>query len=297
MKRIQLILVMCGAFVLQSCENAPISPVIGQLPSLRVNISVVDTYGNPVPGIRVSCWNKLRWISGLLPSAPDTLALTIPTSAIFLDMPTKGMVWMALYDMDGRIVLALCSDNTLWGPGQLRATFVTGDYRTPRVLKCRCIVRDASSNILYRDSVYSLCWQPYAERSILGWTSADGSLSSDDSLKFPNVLALPPLVYAAETGWDTLGTFSLSDTLIFALTDTSSHRSSLSRLSFRRGFMPICGLFGGRRSRPGKHTSLNDGHSQLARYVSTRQRKLDRSGDCIRTIPILTTDRGWMSAT
>ena len=77
---------------------------------------------------------------------------------------------------------------------------------------------------LYRDSVYTLCWRPYPELSILGYTSASGSFSTIDSLRFPNVLTLPPLIHTGESGSGTLGTFSLSDTLVFVLTDTASHR-------------------------------------------------------------------------
>jgi hypothetical protein len=139
-------------------------------------------------------------------------------------MPAKAKVWMALYDMDNRIVLALYSDQTLWGPGYLDASYVTGDYRPPWILKCRCIVQDSLSNILYRDSVYTLCWQPFPERSILGYTSVAGTFYTKDSLRFPNVLSVPPLVHTGSSGSDTLGLFSLSDTLVFVLTDTATHR-------------------------------------------------------------------------
>jgi hypothetical protein len=220
---------------LQSCRDDLTNSPQNQPPPFSLSISVVDATNSPVPNLRISSWSKLALIAGLLPVPPDTLPRTLASSTIMLDMPTRAKVWMALYDMDNRIVLALYSDNTLWGPGMLRTTFVTGEYRTPRVLKCRCIVQDSLSTVLYRDSIYSLCWQPYAERSILGWTSNTGTWSSRDSLTFPNVLTLPSLVHTGGTGWDTLGTFSLSDTLIFVLTDTSTHRQQFVEAVVRNG--------------------------------------------------------------
>lgn len=224
---VRVTLILYIIFLIQSCKedssSAP-NPLNSPVSSFSVNISIVDTNNNPVPHLRISCWNKLLLISGSLPTPSNTLPSTLASSKIKLNMPIKAKVWMALYDMDNRIVLALYSDNTLWGPGLLEAYYTTGGYRTPWVLKCRCIVKDSLSNILYSDSIYTLCWQPYAERSILGWTSTSGTLSTSDSLLFPNVLALPPLVYTGENGWDSLGTFLLSDTLIFALTDTASHQ-------------------------------------------------------------------------
>lgn len=151
-----------------SCKDNSTTPSIPSTNHFAVNISVVDTLNNPVPRLRISCWNKLSSISGTLPTASDSLPSTLASSKIRLNLAVKARVWMALYDMDGRIVLALFSDNTLWDPGLMGVDYVTGDYRPPRVLKCRCIVQDSLANILYRDSVYTLCWQPYAERSILG---------------------------------------------------------------------------------------------------------------------------------
>jgi hypothetical protein len=225
MKIISHVIMFIGALIIiQSCKDDAINPTVSSTPSFSVSIAVVDTNGNPVPRIRISCWNKLLPISGSLPAANDTLPRTPASSKIRLNMPAKARVWMALYNMDNRILLALYSDNTLWGPGILRADYVTGEYRPPWVLKCRCIARDSLSNVVYCDSVYTLCWQPYPERSILGYTSASGRFSTTDSLFFPNVFALPPLVHTGDSSSDALGTFALSDTLNFALTDTASHK-------------------------------------------------------------------------
>src|SRR5258706_7669895 len=182
-------------FLTISCRDSSTTPSAPSASQFAVIISVTDTLNQPIPHLRISCWNKLSAISGILPAPSNSLPSTLASSRISLSLATRAKVWMALYDMDDRIVLALFSDNTLVNPGLMEFYYVTGDYRPPRVLKCRCIVQDSLSSILYRDSVYTLCWQPYAERSILGWTSASGTYFTGDSLRLPNALSLPPLVH------------------------------------------------------------------------------------------------------
>lgn len=218
-----------------SCSETIVDPPPPPAPSFSVHIAVADTAGAPVPGIRISCWNKLARLSGELPAADSAPPPTLASSSVRLLMPAKGKVWMALYEMDANLLLALYSDNTLWGPGVLRSDFVTGSRTPPFVLKCLCIVEDSLSHVVYRDSVYTLCWQPYPERSILGYASPAGTFTTGDSLMFPHVLGLPPLVHTGAGAADTLGLFSLSDTLVFALTDTATMRQQFFERVVERG--------------------------------------------------------------
>jgi hypothetical protein len=116
-------------------------------------------------------------------------------------------------------------NNYVAQPGAYRASLIIAQQVPTRVYKCHLIAQDTTSGaILFKDSIYAVLWQPDASISILGWTGTNGTFETQDTLFFPNVMALPPLVRMGLNG-DSLGTFTIKDSVTITLTDTSTNRS------------------------------------------------------------------------
>ena len=78
---------------------------------------------------------------------------------------------------------------------------------------------------LFKDSIYITLLDNSPENSILGYTSKSGTFETTDSLSFPNILTLPPIVETNATGPAPIGVFSFSQSIVITLIDTVTSRS------------------------------------------------------------------------
>jgi len=125
--------------------------------------------------------------------------------------------------LDGRHVTSMLTDYIAL-PGFYRASLIIAHQVPTRVYKCRLVAQDTTSgSTLFKDSIYAVLSQRDASISILGWTGINGAFETQDSLFFPNVVSLPPLVRTDLNG-NRLGTFSITDSVTITLSDTSAHR-------------------------------------------------------------------------
>jgi len=189
-----------------------------------VKISVKNSNGNPVAGLRISSWNHLS-----LPVSLNNKSIISnfnplkSTATIHFALPIKSFAELLVFETNGTLI------DTLWKqqlqPGLYSCSWSINNQKPTRVYKYRLTAKDGGGAYLFRDSSYAVLWQPDADISILGWTDQNGSFETKDKLLFPNVIDLPPLIYTNVNGPDSLGIFSIRDTVTIVLSDTATHQS------------------------------------------------------------------------
>ena len=219
-----------------SCNQGGVGPSDLGGQNFSLTITVVNGSGNPVEGLVVSAWNHMAVGQSInsywrLPSFQRTMAVSI----IAFEIPVVSHVFLGAYDLNGRLVSTIV-DLPAAVAGRYSAQFrINGSHGT-EVFKCRMVATDTSTGrALYTDSIYAVLWQDDYVLSSLGSTSSDGTFRSNDSLRFPNVLSLPPLVMTNSFGPTPLGTFQISDSVTVVLTDTTARRTESYLCSIKRG--------------------------------------------------------------
>lgn len=189
-----------------------------------LTITVRDTSGHPVPGLRVSAWNKLDGLN--YPPLPKG-SRTTSTSSVMFALPRASRVHLSVVNLDGSAVATL-SDGDLREAGVHMYQWTIDTTLPTRVYKCLFLARaDTIGNpLVFRDSIYVvLMLAPDITTSVLGWTSgAAGSFETDDPLFFPNVFPLPWLRHTMEDP-TVIDSFRISDSVRITLTDTLRHIS------------------------------------------------------------------------
>ncbi len=220
------IIVTAALLALPGCKsNNDLLPAEETGGPFSVSITVTDTLSRPVRGLQISVLTGLAGVQRPLRSA-------LPPSQIFTASTTLGFecaqtarVSLTVLDLDNRPVSTIV-DQALLGAGSYSFTWSTPRDLPTRVFKCRFMARDTANNsLLFADSNYAVLWQRDPMLAAIGTTSAAGTFTTPDSLLFPNVLALPPLVLTGSLDPTPLGEFSVRDTVTFVLTDTVSRRS------------------------------------------------------------------------
>jgi hypothetical protein len=223
-KAITILLIACAQ--LFSCKDDGTGPGGDESRSFSVKISVTNPSGSPVRGLNVSIWNRLTGLS--LPkgapgnSLPDGVNAT---STIGFSVAIGANVDVSAFDLDGKPVTNLFRRDSA-AAGQYQVNFQIYGQGGTRVFKIRYFARVPSAgSLLFADSVYAVLWQFDYTQSTIGTTADDGTFQTRDSLLFPNVLGLPPLVETSATDPTPLGVFRLSDTVTVVLWDTAAHKA------------------------------------------------------------------------
>jgi hypothetical protein len=218
MKNYTILFVLIILF--SSCKDDSIS--VQRDNGFSVKISVKDTVGNPVAGLRISAWNHLSLPIIRFPKS-GTLEPQKSTCTIDFAIPISSEAELSVFEADGKFI------ETLWHQqfeaGLYQCNWSTNKQLPTRVYKYRLTAKDTSGAYIFKDSSYAVLWQPDADISILGWTSNDGAFNTTDKLLFPNTLQLPQLIFTEVFGPDSAGTFTIRDTVTIVLTDTSTHKS------------------------------------------------------------------------
>lgn len=211
--------------LLISCKSDSTGPSAVTPHHFSLNISVRNSNGGPVPGLRISAWNLLSPVTqpGLLKrvSHPPT---TQSVTSIAFETPVASSVDLSAFELDGTLARTIFSNDRA-APGRYSTNWIIHGQVPTRVFKCRFVARDTASGVvLFKDSIYAVLQQPDASISILGWTDASGTFETQDTLLFPNLLTLPPLVCTDANG-TRLGTFSITDSVLVTLSDTTAQKS------------------------------------------------------------------------
>ena len=204
-------------FLLASCDQGTAPPPPEEPFAFR--ITVKDAAGSPKPNIRVSVYPPFD--VGWLPAPLKSPAGILASSTINFAVATPARITLSLLDLDGTLIQKL-QDNTLRAAGLYAFTLSLQRRDGARVMICRYVATDtATGTIAFRDSMYVTLWQPDAEIAVLSYTSGNGKLESSDTLAFPYVLSLPPIV-VTRTDPTPLGSFSFPDSCIITLKDTAT---------------------------------------------------------------------------
>jgi hypothetical protein len=234
MKTINLLLFLILSAFLLCCKSDTTGPSTND--TFSVNVTVKNAAGNPVPGLRISWWNKFPDnIASHTAKKANAIEKTLSATAVGFAAPAAGRVTITVFDWNNSPVETLMTDQTI-AAGRYIITWNIHLAAPTRVFTYRLVARDtAAGAIIFRDSLIAVLLQPDAAVSVGGWTSATGTFRTNDSLLFPNVLALPPLAYTSAEGPDVLGTFSFGDTLFFGLSDTVTNSYAIYKHLIKRG--------------------------------------------------------------
>ena len=206
-----------------SCAKSPVSPADKGEEDFSLTISTVDKNGAPVGGLVISAWNHItEFPSPGANSTPFSLKKVAAVTTIGFQIPVTCHVILRAFDLDNELVETIV-DIPGAVPGAHKANYGLQSTAGMRVFKFSLLATDGSTGaLLYRDSIYAVLWQYDRTLSIIGTTSSQGTFQTADSLLFPNVLSLPPLVLTNSAGPTPLGTFQVSDSVTVVLSDTLS---------------------------------------------------------------------------
>ena len=199
--------------------------------SFQLEIAVVDSAGNALPGMRVSAQNKLLGLP--IPVSRSGRAMVKPppsqffmypcypnpfegTTTLKVDLPLFCEYRFTFLRLDGDTADVFHDDSADAGTHTL--VWLPPDT-IPAVYLCRFTAGPIDSPILV-DSTHAVSWAPGPEHHALGFTGATGRVVTTDSVRFPGLFALPEMVWTNELGTDTMGLFRFSDTLEILVTDT-----------------------------------------------------------------------------
>ena len=233
MRVLRLVVLFSIAAGSLSCRSDSTGPGKEAQAPFSLTITVKDGSGTPRQGLRISASNQITF-SSLSKRGDPAPAIPLATTMVGFEAASPAWVDLTVLDLDDHLVSSLLSHHGV-NPGRyVSAMQITGQFPT-RVYKCRLVARDtATGATILRDSIFAVFWQPDASVSILGWTGANGTLQTGDSLMFPHLLSLPALIHTDATGTQ-IGTFTLSDSVVFTITDTAAQTSQVVTASIKPG--------------------------------------------------------------
>ncbi|MFA6455643.1 MAG: hypothetical protein WCW40_02385 [Bacteroidota bacterium] len=198
----------------------------GTSSAFRLQVTVKDSSGKSLHGVRVSAYNYL-FPPDLMKQFGSNSARKISSSAmITYALADTYRVSLSVNELDGRTI-SLPVQSRMSLPGMYAVTLsVNNSFAGTRVYKAVLSAVDTAARTeRFRDSIYITLWQPDAEFSVVGYTSEKGVCESNDSLLFPHLLQLPAMTRTNATGPDSVGTFTFPDIYVITLTDTLTKQS------------------------------------------------------------------------
>ncbi len=183
-------------------------------------VTVKDQAGNPVPNLRVSVTPPFDLAPLQKPSPGPSASGITASSTVNFEVAAPARVNLFLNEMDGTTIQKLM-ENRFVNPGVYAVRLSLQGHDGARVMVCRLAAVDtATGNSVFRDSIFVTLWQPDFQVAYLGFTSAAGMFESRDTLSFPYVLTLPPIVITRNDPTP-LGSLSFPDSCMITLMDTA----------------------------------------------------------------------------
>jgi len=206
MKILATCIALAALVMAVSCSDDPVSP--GTRTNL-MTITVVDTAGNPVPGLNVGSINHSDYISRPVPPP-----LSLPSTQINFSIVSNDTVWLTVRDYFDQLVATLI-DGVVYSAGSH-----TIDWNTDTVMSGFYYYHlVAGSYVADKWTVLDHGWDP--TQTIIGQTDTDGRFATNDRLFFPCLLSDPPPIEIRDqfnTVTDTAFDF-YNDTITFHLSD------------------------------------------------------------------------------
>ncbi len=237
MKPLSCFVILICAFSLISCKSDSTGPSKEAPKPFSLKILVLTPEGTPRAGLRISLLNQLLYtLSSKASRINNTSRVRTPlaTSSVSFEVPVACKVNLTAFEMDGSVAANYLTDY-IAAMGSHVVNFGINGAIGSHVYKLRLIARDTSTGgILFMDSIYAALVQYDAVLSGLGSTGLDGSFETRDTLRFPNLLSLPPLVLTDVTS-DPQGTFIFRDTVTVMVTDTVSNTTEMFAIPVTKG--------------------------------------------------------------
>jgi hypothetical protein len=219
-----------------SCNESVSDPGESASKDFLFRVIIINSNGQPVPGLRVSAYNDpskggfsniQQFYRGNKITSQSTLNFAISNNC---------KVTLSLYELNGNI-LQQPLNNELLDMGMYAVTLsVNNTMAGTRVYKAVLRAVNDTTNIqFFTDSIFITLWQPDPMFSILGYTSNEGIFEMYDTLSFPNLLTLPPMVRTFATGPDSVGIFTFSNDIVITLSDTINGMSQTYIRSITKG--------------------------------------------------------------
>jgi len=163
-------------------------------------------------------------------SAPNPLS---PHGVLRFSLAEPCSASLRVQDLDGQPVRSLVDGASAAGAHQVAwdGRDDAGDVLPPSVYLARLEVWTLDRTVLaFADSTWFGIFTPDPddEATWLGFTGADGRVTSTDRARFPCLYSHPPLIARTEEGVE-LGTFLYTDTLAIVVQDTVSGEFRTSR--------------------------------------------------------------------
>lgn len=196
-------------------------------------VTVKNSAGAAVQGLRVSAYSDPT-IAGF-PKNQKTAKINA-SSMINFALPKSCLVTLSLFELDGRTIQQPIK-NSLLNAGSYAVTInIMNRSAGSRVYKAVLSAKNDTSNIeLFRDSIYVALWQFDPSLSVLGYTSGAGVFETNDSLSFPNVLTIPPIVRTTEKDPTPIGMFTFPSDIVITLYDSTTHKSQTHKQKVYKG--------------------------------------------------------------
>lgn len=226
-----IVAVIGAASISLSCSRSTTGPDH----TFSLKLSVKDTHGNPVPGLRVSMINDITPSVGMTKRIPGNPARPQAVTTIGFDAPVVFRGSLSVVSMRG-IPLADLIDGAPRRQGSYQVNWTTPAQLPSGVYQCRFVATDSSGgSVLFRDSMFVSLYQVDPASCVIGWTNVSGILETGDPSLFPSLLQLPPLRMTDASGPSVIGTFTYADSVTITLSDTLNHLGMVGRGVVRQG--------------------------------------------------------------
>lgn len=186
-----------AAVVVSSNAGTDSVTVTMEVPGHLFEIAVRTPEGAPVEGLRVSLWNLLPcWVSA--EGAPCTSDLILDggvsafeearqATTFWIDLEADARVDLEIFDLDGRLVEVLIDDEEFFGGSNSQLWFGPESDVGTAVYEARLTVRSLDGEQRDQESVYAVLARADVERSVVGFTDADGAFFTNDETLFPGL--------------------------------------------------------------------------------------------------------------
>jgi hypothetical protein len=218
---------------MNSCNENTIDSSKKSSNDFLFKVTVKNSAGAAVQGLRLSAYNDPAAIG--FPKKFKTAKINSASSLKFA-LSKSSIVTLSIIELDGRI-LQQPIKNSLLNAGSYSVTINIMDKSAgTRVYKAVLTAKSDTTNVeFFKDSVYIALWQFDPSFSILGYTSTTGIFETTDSLSFPNVLTLPPIIRTTERDPTPVGMFTFPSDVVIVLYDSTTQKSQAYSQKVNKG--------------------------------------------------------------
>ena len=205
--------------------------------NFKFRITVRNNTGAPISNLRVSAINLISlplFYSMEKRNEINEITKTNAATVFGFSLAAKCRVRFYVLNLNDEEIVRLLDDE-LKLPGMYNYVWSTGNL-TSGVYKYRITVRDTPlSTKIFEAEKYAVLYAPDPKQCIIGWTSSDGVFETANTLLFPYLWNLPPLIRTSSNGPDTLGTFSYANSVALYLIDTLTAQQQSFQVQITNG--------------------------------------------------------------